>query len=678
MVRRCVYTLVLVAIAVVCGMAADVAEQMHEMTNGGRSKVIWARSTNESGWGNISQPVSANRCILMGFDSNTGTETVIDDSLHNIIRPLISHDGSRIVWSSGDTGAIYIINWDGTGKRKLADGIAGALWYDQSTGNEYVLYAKNCILYRSYIDTAYAVYRLNLDDPADTVKVLDPEVHDYDRIQPHFMGTSADNRYIAVLIGWPEMRMFDWANNIPGLTGGGCWTSMPYDTVQRLVYLNSDHNGVNVQLMGSLHSLWLCPESESGSITECGIDHPRMSSWNPSYLCYIDEPDEGEGTGPGRVCVAKVSRDVEYIYKKVEVTDGADGWPDVWVEEQPYTPGFSAFFSAGAEYSQVNDRKAAIMPLGANATASDDGHASYRYYLWQHLRKNGYAFNVDFVGTMSGVGEDSSDIPAYADFDLDHEGHPGYAIAEIADSLDAYLSQSVPDIVISYLGMQDIIAGVDPDTAAREMKTVIEKLRVSNPRVVIIMGLLAPLMDADSAEEAAHASLNEKLAHCAAASDLPLSPVILVDLSSGFTISDYKADGITLNDSGEKKMADRWGSALVRVLDEVIGKPAILSPSTGIFGKHQTWQMVGIVRFPLAERNVRYAGIFVDGVLRRKAPTVRWSLPDSSGIAYRVTCDFSGKRFTPGTYEITIKFDLGEGILLSDTATWTVVDDSLP
>ncbi len=314
---------------------ADIAADIHAMTDGGRVKVVWARATDGVGWGNISQPIQSRNCVLMGYDSETGEESIIDDSLHNIIRPLISHNGSKVIWSSGDTGSVYSINWDGSGKKKLTDGIAGALWYDANNDREYVLYAQSCILYRSYIDTAYAIYRLNIDSTDDFQKLLDPETHDYRRIQPHFMGTSSDNRRVAFLAGWPRSRLYDWKNAQVVREGGGCWTTMPYDASYRLCFFESDHLGINVKTgPESLHTMWICPEDGSGGHVNCGIDHPRMSSWHPRYFCYVNEEGDGEEvTGPGNVHIGKANAALTTVEYDIEITQDADGWPDMWIQE---------------------------------------------------------------------------------------------------------------------------------------------------------------------------------------------------------------------------------------------------------------------------------------------------------------------------------------------------------
>ncbi|HWH69765.1 MAG TPA: hypothetical protein VNT26_10290, partial [Candidatus Sulfotelmatobacter sp.] len=98
---------------------------------------------------------------------------------------------------------------------------------------------------------------------------------------------------------------------------------------------------------------------------------------------------------------------------------------------------------AGAQSTPVR-----IMPLGDSITSSIDGQASYRYWLWKRLQAAG--FNVDFVGTLWGVGDGASGI--YPDFDQDHEGHPGATTDDILNSISSWAAQDQPDVVLLLIG----------------------------------------------------------------------------------------------------------------------------------------------------------------------------------------------------------------------------------
>ena len=314
--------------------ADGIASRLLAMSNGGRVKVVWSVSVERGGWENSNSPtVSDNK--LAGFDTETDTVHILCDSVTNYIRPLITYDGSRVVWSNAISNTVWICNWDGTNKRMLANGIAGTLWFNEATQKEYVIYVKDCTMSGAQRNP-FPVYRLNLDDPADTLLLVNPTVSStsYRAIQPHWMGISRDGRMIALETGWPGITMYDWEQKKVEKTAGGCWISMPWDNTYRLLYFNNNHTKLMIAgntAGGRTHvdSLAFCPEG-----IKCGIDCGKMATYAPEYVCVVDEQGEGEGVGPGQVVVCKLSPSLTSIIDSVYVTpDFQAGFPDVWVEQ---------------------------------------------------------------------------------------------------------------------------------------------------------------------------------------------------------------------------------------------------------------------------------------------------------------------------------------------------------
>jgi lysophospholipase L1-like esterase len=78
-----------------------------------------------------------------------------------------------------------------------------------------------------------------------------------------------------------------------------------------------------------------------------------------------------------------------------------------------------------------------IMPLGDSITLglTSRTFSGYRDDLCRRLTAAG--LDVDLVGSVaSGTGPD-----------IDHEGHPGWTIAQIAAMADAWLAAAAPDVV---------------------------------------------------------------------------------------------------------------------------------------------------------------------------------------------------------------------------------------
>src|SRR5580765_1323778 len=109
-----------------------------------------------------------------------------------------------------------------------------------------------------------------------------------------------------------------------------------------------------------------------------------------------------------------------------------------------------------------------ILPFGDSVTASVSPHNSYRFWLWHKLTDNG--FNVDFVGTQNGVADGA---PANPDFDMDHEGHPGWTTMDGLIHVDSIAAATQPDIVLLDLGANDVIQGVPIPTIIAQLKEII-------------------------------------------------------------------------------------------------------------------------------------------------------------------------------------------------------------
>ncbi len=199
-----------------------------------------------------------------------------------------------------------------------------------------------------------------------------------------------------------------------------------------------------------------------------------------------------------------------------------------------------------------------IMPIGDSITQADSNHNSYRRLLWIQLRKAGY--NVEFVGSSREHFQGSSPL---SDFDQDHEGHWGWRVDQILEQIDGWARTSQPDIVLIHLGSNDINQGQSLESTIEELRKLIQTLRTINPRLKILIAQLIPC-----GEEAQVRQFNRLIMNFARDSNTQESPVITVDQFSGFNAAAGKDtyDGCHPNESGEKKMADRWFAALKKLL----------------------------------------------------------------------------------------------------------------
>lgn len=243
---------------------------------------------------------------------------------------------------------------------------------------------------------------------------------------------------------------------------------------------------------------------------------------------------------------------------------------------------FQAFASSysylppNAKYPRIHDRKIRVMPFGDSITAGVSGSYSYRYFLWKLLQAAGYTDNIDFVGTMHGVYD--GEEPKNPDFDQDHEGHPAWNTSNMLSSLSGWLGSYTPDIVLMHMGTNDIGEGFSTADSKKDISAMIDTLRNHNPSVVIILARIIP----SQVGTASYPAFNDMISGLSSEKNTPQSPVILLDMNSGFSVAngDY-SDLVHLSSFGEQHMASRWYEALVPVLNQMGIKPLEIHPGTG-------------------------------------------------------------------------------------------------
>ena len=214
-----------------------------------------------------------------------------------------------------------------------------------------------------------------------------------------------------------------------------------------------------------------------------------------------------------------------------------------------------------------------IMPMGDSLTSGYRQYVSYRYDLWFKLRDAG--FDVDFVGgVFTTDGNPNLDwYPEYmTTFDRDHEGYSGYRTDQLAITARNVSAIHQPDIVLLWAGVNDIwSAGQNGVTNARfELRDIIADLRASVPGITILLALNPPY-DHENSEYIG--PLNDAVTALAAELDSPASPIILVDLHTGYNVPSMTWDNVHQNRVGEAWVADRWFQVLATILPDSDSEP---------------------------------------------------------------------------------------------------------
>lgn len=226
-------------------------------------------------------------------------------------------------------------------------------------------------------------------------------------------------------------------------------------------------------------------------------------------------------------------------------------------------------FSSAVAAAQVR-----ILPLGDSITHGGQGHASYRYALWDSLAAAGR--DVDFVGGQQTVfGGDPPTLAWYPQyltvFDRDHEGHWGWRTDQIAGIAASVAQATQPDLVLMHLGTNDIgqqgAAGIS--NADTWLRATIGGIRAVRPSATFLLARVIPIGPGTSYfANASHVpGLHAVVADIAADSTRPGSPVLVVDPHAGYEVGTMmQPDGLHPDTTGERHIARAWLTALLPLL----------------------------------------------------------------------------------------------------------------
>ena len=220
---------------------------------------------------------------------------------------------------------------------------------------------------------------------------------------------------------------------------------------------------------------------------------------------------------------------------------------------------------------------------------------SYRFWLWEKLDSAGV--NVDMVGhNPYWFGENAGSMVTtpkskYTSkvFDRDHDsyygiksggllngdastGWTGKALPKFSERLNTFMA---PDIALLHIGTNDSDGEVNSTVA--NIKSVIDELRKKNPKVIVFVAKLITTWSA----------VNSKVDQIVLDKSTSASPVIAVDLATGFVNDPNSPNAMTLdwvhpNEKGQKFMAVRWFKAIQKQIGLPTGFAESFFPSEAI------------------------------------------------------------------------------------------------
>lgn len=205
-----------------------------------------------------------------------------------------------------------------------------------------------------------------------------------------------------------------------------------------------------------------------------------------------------------------------------------------------------------------------IMPVGDSCTAGmgDPDMGSYRTELYKYYTNDG--LSIDFVGSQKGG---PSTLP-----DRDHEGHSGWMIPQIASNIDNWLNTYNPDVVLLWIGGNDVILGGNINTTG--LSNLIDQILKAKPNVKIFVADYYPVPDRIKDYNVTIPGVVQEKANAG-------KQVYFVKLSDiNFNRStDLSSDGLHLNPNGYRKIAEIWYRSTISILKPTITPSPSVSPS---------------------------------------------------------------------------------------------------
>lgn len=293
------------------------------------TRVVWVQDQSAS---NNDILAVGQKLQLMGLDSDDGQgERVILGDLRNYAKPLLTPDGSRVVYSDQQTQKFYVVNWDGTGKKLLGDGLAVDVWRDPRGVVDLVYVAKRVgkpenVMYRN-------LRRVQLDNPKISQKVWDQTEIGCDNFQLSADGTRAGGEF-----PWPNGGVADLQKRTWRKLETGCWSSIAPDNSGISWVFDGPHRHLQFHRPDAAAG-WKVAINTAPGINNAEVFHPRWSN----HVQFFGMT--GPYTVPGKVNVISGGGPQVEVYlgrfspdfKSVEAwhavthNNRGDFYPDVWI-----------------------------------------------------------------------------------------------------------------------------------------------------------------------------------------------------------------------------------------------------------------------------------------------------------------------------------------------------------
>jgi hypothetical protein len=330
------FSLFAAACAVASPSVTGPGAEVHALT-GAHTRVVWVQ-------GDGTDPrMLGTKLVLMGFDSDDGKgERAILAKHGSYVKPLLTSRGDRIVYSTRvkpGPPEVFVVNWDGTGLRKLADGFAMDLWQSPTDRRDWVYIGVNNDGWGTN-----TVLRFPLDAPDKREPVWTKS-----SVSMEGFKVSTDGRQASGLFPWPKAGVAELPDGRVTTFGDGCWPSFTNARGPLCWYFDGAHRNVTMVDVDS-RMKWMVNINNAPGFEGAEVFHPRWT--NHARILTISGPYNQGGRNQARtggkqveVYLGRFSADFSKIeaWARVTKNNGGDSQPDAWIDvarsKVPQRPG---------------------------------------------------------------------------------------------------------------------------------------------------------------------------------------------------------------------------------------------------------------------------------------------------------------------------------------------------
>jgi len=289
------------------------------------AKIVWIRDCSEKN----DAYALGNNLELMGLDTEDGLgERIICPGPRNISRPLISPDGTYVIFSDRDNSTVYRIDWDGRNQTEVGPGRALCVWKNPDDHTLWVYIGNAATDHPRYHS---AITRKRIAQPSISESICDSFTVNENNIQ-----LSSDGQLCSADARGHGMGIINLNTMAFTKMGNGCWPSLAPDDSKLFFCVDNGHR----QLMfNDGKRQWKTDISNAPGVDGYEVFHTRWSN-NPRFIILTGPYKEGMGFnrigngGPAvDVYIGKFTPDFSAIETWVQVTTNecADFYPDLWL-----------------------------------------------------------------------------------------------------------------------------------------------------------------------------------------------------------------------------------------------------------------------------------------------------------------------------------------------------------